>query len=89
MVTVGQSQSSSQDGGTVPADTEAPADTGAADAGTVEAGAADAGTVEAGAEDAGTVEAGAEDAGTVEAGAEDAGTAADTGPVEEMQNTSE
>ena len=79
VVTVGQSQSSSQDGGTVPADTEAPADTGAADAGTVEAGA----------EDAGTVEAGAEDAGTVEAGAEDAGTAADTGPVEEMQNTSE
>ena len=54
---------------TAPAATEAPADTGAADAGTVEAG--------------------AEDAGTVEAGAEDAGTAADTGPVEEMQNTSE
>ena len=79
VVTVGQSQSSSQGGETVPADTEAPADTGAADAGTVEAGA----------EDAGTVEAGAEDAGTVEAGAEDAGTAADTGPVEEMQNTSE
>ena len=69
VVTVGQSQSSSQGGETVPADTEAPADTGAADAGTVEAG--------------------AEDAGTVEAGAEDAGTAADTGPVEEMQNTSE
>ena len=79
VVTVGQSQSSSQGGETVPTDTEAPADTGAADAGTVEAGA----------EDAGTVEAGAEDAGTVEAGAEDAGTAADTGPVEEMQNTSE
>ena len=79
VVTVGESQSSSQGGETVPADTEAPADTGAADAGTVEAGA----------EDAGTVEAGAEDAGTVEAGAEDAGTAADTGPVEEMQNTSE
>ena len=69
VVTVGQSQSSSQGGETVPADTEAPADTGAADAETVEAG--------------------AEDAGTVEAGAEDAGTAADTGPVEEMQNTSE
>ena len=32
---------------------------------------------------------GAADAGTVDAGAEDAGTAADTGPVEEMQNTSE
>ena len=64
VVTVGESQSSSQGGETVPADTEAPAD-------------------------AGTVEAGAEDAGTVEAGAEDAGTAADTGPVEEMQNTSE
>ena len=79
VVTVGESQSSSQGGETVPADTEAPADTGAADAGTVEAGA----------EDAGTVEAGAEDAGTVEAGAEDAETAADTGPVEEMQNTSE
>ena len=79
VVTVGESQSSSQGGETVPADTEAPADTGAADAGTVDAGA----------EDAGTVEAGAEDAGTVEAGAEDAGTAADTGPVEEMQNTSE
>ena len=79
VVTVGQSQSSSQGGETVPADTEAPADTGAADAGTVDAGA----------EDAGTVEAGAEDAGTVEAGAEDAGTVADTGPVEEMQNTSE
>ena len=58
VVTVGESQSSSQ-GETVPADTEAPADTGAADA------------------------------GTVDAGAEDAGTAADTGPVEEMQNTSE
>ena len=69
VVTVGQSQSSSQGGETVPADTEAPADTGAADAGTVDAG--------------------AEDAGTVEAGAEDAGTVADTGPVEEMQNTSE
>ena len=68
VVTVGQSQSSSQDGETVPAD---------------------AGTVDTGAEDAGTVEAGAEDAGTVDAGAEDAGTAADTGPVEEMQNTSE
>ena len=79
VVTVGESQSSSQGGETVPADTEAPADTGAADAGTVDAGA----------EDAGTVEAGAEDAGTVEAGAEDAGTVADTGPVEEMQNTSE
>ena len=84
VVTVGQSQSSSQDGETVPADTEIPAD-----AGTADAGAEDAGTVEAGAEDAGTVEAGAEDAGTVDAGAEDAGTAADTGPVEEMQNTSE
>lgn len=70
VVTVGQSQSSSQDGETVPAD-----------AGTVDTGAEDAGTVEAGAEDT--------DAGTVEAGAEDAGTAADTGPVEEMQNTSE
>ena len=58
VVTVGESQSSSQCE-TVPADTEAPADTGAADA------------------------------GTVDAGAEDAGTAADTGPVEEMQNTSE
>ena len=54
VVTVGQSQSSSQDGETVPADTEIPAD-----------------------------------AGTVDTGAEDAGTAADTGPVEEMQNTSE
>ena len=32
---------------------------------------------------------GAADAGTVDAGAADAGTAADTGPVEEMQNTSE
>ena len=74
VVTVGESQSSSQGGETVPADTEAPVDTGAADTG---------------AADAGTVEAGAEDAGTVEAGAEDAGTAADTGPVEEMQNTSE
>ena len=84
MVTVGQSQSSSQDGETVPADTEIPAD-----AGTVDTGAEDAGTVDTGAEDAGTVEAGAEDAGTVDAGAEDAGTAADTGPVEEMQNTSE
>ena len=70
VVTVGQSQSSSQDGETVPAD---------------------AGTVDTGAEDAGTVEAGAEDAGTVDTGAEDAETtaAADTGPVEEMQNTSE
>ena len=76
VVTVGQSQSSSQDGETVPADTEVPAD-----AGTVDTGAEDAGTVEAGAEDT--------DAGTVEAGAEDAGTAADTEPVEEMQNTSE
>ena len=78
VVTVGQSQSSSQDGETVPADTEVPAD-----AGTVDTGAEDAGTVEAGAEDT--------DAGTVEAGAEDAETtaAADTGPVEEMQNTSE
>ena len=76
VVTVGQSQSSSQDGETVPADTEVPAD-----AGTVDTGAEDAGTVEAGAEDT--------DAGTVEAGAEDAGPAADTGPVEEMQNTSE
>ena len=84
VVTVGQSQSSSQDGETVPADTEIPAD-----AGTVDIGAEDAGTVDTGAEDAGTVEAGAEDAGTVDAGAEDAGTAADTGPVEEMQNTSE
>ena len=84
VVTVGESQSSSQDGETVPADTEIPAD-----AGTVDIGAEDAGTVDTGAEDAGTVEAGAEDAGTVEAGAEDAGTAADTGPVEEMQNTSE
>ena len=73
MVTVGQSQSSSQDGETVPADTEVPAD-----AGTVDTGAEDAGTVEAGAEDT--------DAGTVEAGAEDAETtaAADTGPVEEI-----
>ena len=78
VVTVGQSQSSSQDGETVPADTAVPAD-----AGTVDTGAEDAGTVEAGAEDT--------DAGTVEAGAEDAETtaAADTGPVEEMQNTSE
>ena len=66
VVTVGQSQSSSQDGETVPADTKVPAD---------------AGTVDTGAEDI--------DAGTVEAGAEDAGTAADTEPVEEMQNTSE
>ena len=83
VVTVGQSQSSSQDGETVPADTEIPADAGTVDTG--------AGTVEAGAEDAGTVEAGAEDAGTVDTGAEDAETtaAADTGPVEEMQNTSE
>ena len=32
---------------------------------------------------------GAADAGTVDAGAADAGTAADTRPVEEMQNTSE
>ena len=46
VVTVGQSQSSSQDGGTVPADTEAPADTGAADAGAEDAGADDAGSVE-------------------------------------------
>ena len=40
---------------------------------------------------AGNLESGAEDieAGTVEASAEDAGTAADTEPVEEMQNTSE
>ena len=59
VVTVGESQSSSQGGETVPADTETPADTGAADAGTVDTGAADAGT------------------------------AAETGPVEEMQNTSE
>ena len=66
VVTVGESQSSSQDGETVPADTKVPAD---------------AGTVDTGAEDI--------DAGTVEAGAEDAGTAADTEPVEEMQNTSE
>ena len=56
VVTVGESQSSSQGGETVPADTEAPVDTGAADAG-------------------------AEDAETT--------AAADTGPVEEMQNTSE
>lgn len=56
VVTVGQSQSSSQDGETVPADTEIPAD-------------------------AGTVDTGAEDAETT--------AAADTGPVEEMQNTSE
>ncbi len=56
VVTVGQSQSSSQDGETVPADTEVPAD-------------------------AGTVDTGAEDAETT--------AAADTGPVEEMQNTSE
>ena len=41
VVTVGESQSSSQGGETVPADTEAPVDTGAADA-----GAADAGSVE-------------------------------------------
>ena len=51
VVTVGQSQSSSQGGETVPADTEAPVDTGAADA-----GAADAGAEDAGAEDAGSVE---------------------------------
>ena len=38
VVTVGQSQSSSQDGETVPADTEAPVDTGAADAGAEDAG---------------------------------------------------
>ena len=56
VVTVGQSQSSSQDGETVPADTKVPAD-------------------------AGTVDTGAEDAETT--------AAADTGPVEEMQNTSE
>ena len=56
VVTVGESQSSSQDGETVPADTEIPAD-------------------------AGTVDTGAEDAETT--------AAADTGPVEEMQNTSE
>ena len=78
VVTVGQSQSSSQDGETVPADTKVPADAGTVDTGAEDI---DAGTVEAGAEDI--------DAGTVEAGAEDAGTAADTGPVEEMQNTSE
>ena len=51
VVTVGESQSSSQGGETVPADTEAPVDTGAADA-----GAADAGAEDAGAEDAGSVE---------------------------------
>ena len=56
VVTVGESQSSSQDGESVPADTEIPAD-------------------------AGTVDTGAEDAETT--------AAADTGPVEEMQNTSE
>ena len=56
VVTVGQSQSSSQDGETVPADTKVPAD-------------------------AGTVDTGAEDAETT--------AAADTEPVEEMQNTSE
>ena len=78
VVTVGQSQSSSQDGETVPADTKVPADAGTVDTGAEDI---DAGTVEAGAEDI--------DAGTVEAGAEDAGTAADTEPVEEMQNTSE
>ena len=61
VVTVGESQNSSQGGETVPADTEAPSDTGAADA----------------------------DVGTADTGAADAGTAADTGPVEEMQNTSE
>ena len=38
VVTVGQSQSSSQGGETVPADTEAPVDTGAADAGAEDAG---------------------------------------------------
>ena len=78
VVTVGESQSSSQDGETVPADTKVPADAGTVDTGAEDI---DAGTVEAGAEDI--------DAGTVEAGAEDAGTAADTEPVEEMQNTSE
>ena len=78
VVTVGQSQGSSQDGETVPADTKVPADAGTVDTGAEDI---DAGTVEAGAEDI--------DAGTVEAGAEDAGTAADTEPVEEMQNTSE
>ncbi len=51
VVTVGESQSSSQGGETVPADTEAPVDTGAADA-----GAEDAGAEDAGAEDAGSVE---------------------------------
>ena len=51
VVTVGQSQSSSQDGETVPADTKVPAD-----AGTVDAGAEDAGAEDAGAEDAGSVE---------------------------------
>ena len=45
VVTVGESQSSSQ-GETVPADTETPVDTGAADAGTVDAGAEDAESVE-------------------------------------------
>ena len=38
VVTVGESQSSSQGGETVPADTEAPVDTGAADAGAEDAG---------------------------------------------------
>ena len=38
VVTVGESQSSSQGGETVPADTETPADTGAADAGAEDAG---------------------------------------------------
>ena len=46
VVTVGESQSSSQGGETVPADTEAPVDTGAADAGAEDAGAEDAGSVE-------------------------------------------
>ena len=56
VVTVGESQSSSQGGETVPADTEAPVDTGAADAGAEDAGAEDAGAEDAGAEDAGSVE---------------------------------
>ena len=43
---LGESQSSSQGGETVPADTEAPVDTGAADAGAADAGAEDAGSVE-------------------------------------------
>ena len=73
VVTVGESQSSSQGGETVPADTEAPAD---------------AGTVDTGAEDIDAGDAGAEDAGAEDAGAEDAG-AEDAGSVEKMQNTSE